>query len=68
MDECVAYLCERFGARVEEQTVRVENARFALPRELRQGPDPAIVPLPVAVPLGPAGPFPAVPAAPQVPQ
>jgi 4-hydroxy-3-methylbut-2-enyl diphosphate reductase len=63
VDECVAHLCQRFGARVDEQTVRVEHARFGLPRELRQKQDPTFVPLPAVVPLGPTSPSPPVPLA-----
>lgn len=35
VEECVAYLCERFGATVESRTVREEHVNFPLPRELR---------------------------------
>jgi 4-hydroxy-3-methylbut-2-enyl diphosphate reductase len=35
VQECVAYLCERFGAVAESRVVREEEVRFALPRELR---------------------------------
>jgi 4-hydroxy-3-methylbut-2-enyl diphosphate reductase len=33
--ECVAFLCDRFGAVAESRVVREEEVRFALPRELR---------------------------------
>jgi len=35
VEECVAYLQERFGASVETRTVREEHVSFPLPRELR---------------------------------
>jgi 4-hydroxy-3-methylbut-2-en-1-yl diphosphate reductase len=35
VEECVAYLKERFGATVESRTVREEHISFPLPRELR---------------------------------
>jgi 4-hydroxy-3-methylbut-2-enyl diphosphate reductase len=35
VEECVRHLCERFGATVEERTVREEHVSFPLPRELR---------------------------------
>jgi 4-hydroxy-3-methylbut-2-enyl diphosphate reductase len=35
VQECVAFLCERFGAVAESRVVREEEVRFALPRELR---------------------------------
>jgi 4-hydroxy-3-methylbut-2-enyl diphosphate reductase len=35
VDECVAELQRRFGARVETRTVREEHVSFPLPRELR---------------------------------
>jgi 4-hydroxy-3-methylbut-2-enyl diphosphate reductase len=35
VEECVAYLQERFGATVETRTVREEHVNFPLPRELR---------------------------------
>jgi 4-hydroxy-3-methylbut-2-enyl diphosphate reductase len=35
VQECVAYLRERFGAVVESRTVREEHVQFPLPRELR---------------------------------
>jgi 4-hydroxy-3-methylbut-2-en-1-yl diphosphate reductase len=35
VEECVAYLVERYGARIEQGTVREEHAQFALPVELR---------------------------------
>ncbi len=35
VQECVAFLCERFDAVVESRVVREEQVRFALPRELR---------------------------------
>jgi 4-hydroxy-3-methylbut-2-enyl diphosphate reductase len=35
VQECVAVLQERFGARVESRTIREEHVRFSLPRELR---------------------------------
>src|SRR5262245_23051186 len=35
VEECVAYLRERFGAAVESRTVREEHVSFPLPRELR---------------------------------
>jgi 4-hydroxy-3-methylbut-2-enyl diphosphate reductase len=33
--ECVAYLCDRFGATVEEHAGRPEHATFPMPRELQ---------------------------------
>lgn len=35
VQECVEYLCRRYGAEVEEITVRNENVYFQMPRELR---------------------------------
>jgi 4-hydroxy-3-methylbut-2-enyl diphosphate reductase len=35
VQECIAFLCERFGAVAESRVVREEEVRFALPRELR---------------------------------
>jgi len=35
VEECVAYLQQRFGATVESRTVREEHVSFPLPRELR---------------------------------
>jgi 4-hydroxy-3-methylbut-2-enyl diphosphate reductase len=35
VEECVAYLRDRFGASVESRTVREEHVSFPLPRELR---------------------------------
>jgi len=35
VEECVAYLRDRFGATVESRTVREEHISFPLPRELR---------------------------------
>ncbi|HMF18923.1 MAG TPA: 4-hydroxy-3-methylbut-2-enyl diphosphate reductase [Gemmataceae bacterium] len=35
VEECVAYLQERFGATVENRVVREEHVSFPLPRELR---------------------------------
>jgi 4-hydroxy-3-methylbut-2-enyl diphosphate reductase len=35
VQECVTFLCERFGAVAESRVVREEEVRFALPRELR---------------------------------
>jgi 4-hydroxy-3-methylbut-2-enyl diphosphate reductase len=35
VEECVAYLQKRYGARVESRTVREEHVSFPLPRELR---------------------------------
>jgi 4-hydroxy-3-methylbut-2-enyl diphosphate reductase len=35
VEECVAYLVNRYGARIEQGTVREEHAQFALPVELR---------------------------------
>jgi 4-hydroxy-3-methylbut-2-enyl diphosphate reductase len=35
VQECVAYLRDRFGATVESRTVREEHVSFPLPRELR---------------------------------
>jgi 4-hydroxy-3-methylbut-2-en-1-yl diphosphate reductase len=35
VQECVRYLQDRFGAELEERTVREEHVRFPLPRELR---------------------------------
>ena len=34
--ECVGFLKERFGAQVESRTIREEQVRFTLPRELCQ--------------------------------
>ena len=36
VQECVDLLKERFGARVESRTIREEQVRFILPKELRQ--------------------------------
>ena len=36
VQECVEFLKERFGARVESRTIREEQVRFILPKELRQ--------------------------------
>jgi 4-hydroxy-3-methylbut-2-enyl diphosphate reductase len=36
VEECLAYLRERFGATVEPRTIRDEEVYFPLPRELRQ--------------------------------
>jgi 4-hydroxy-3-methylbut-2-enyl diphosphate reductase len=35
VQECVAYLQNRFGAAVESRTIREEHVSFPLPRELR---------------------------------
>jgi 4-hydroxy-3-methylbut-2-enyl diphosphate reductase len=35
VEDCVNYLCERFGATVEARTIRNEDVHFPLPRELR---------------------------------
>jgi 4-hydroxy-3-methylbut-2-enyl diphosphate reductase len=35
VEECVSYLRDRFGAEVENRTVREEHVSFPLPRELR---------------------------------
>ena len=35
VQECVDYLCERYGATVEPRMIREENVHFPLPRELR---------------------------------
>lgn len=35
VEKCVAYLVERFGAKVEHRTIREEHVSFPLPRELR---------------------------------
>lgn len=35
VEECVAYLRDRFGATVESRTIREEHVSFPLPRELR---------------------------------
>jgi 4-hydroxy-3-methylbut-2-en-1-yl diphosphate reductase len=35
VEECVAYLVDRYGATIEQGTVREEHAHFALPVELR---------------------------------
>jgi 4-hydroxy-3-methylbut-2-enyl diphosphate reductase len=35
VEECVAYLVNRYNARIEQGTVREEHAQFALPVELR---------------------------------
>lgn len=35
VQECVTYLCERYGATVESRTIREEHVSFPLPRELR---------------------------------
>ncbi len=35
VEECVAYLREKFGATVESRTIRDEHVSFPLPRELR---------------------------------
>lgn len=37
VDQCLAYLCERFDARVEEVSIREEYAQFPLPLTLRGG-------------------------------
>ena len=34
VQECVAWLAERFGASVESRTIREENVRFQLPEPL----------------------------------
>ena len=35
VQDCVQWLCSRFGATVEERTIREENVYFPLPKELR---------------------------------
>jgi 4-hydroxy-3-methylbut-2-enyl diphosphate reductase len=35
VQDCIALLRDRFGAVLEQRTVREENVRFALPRALR---------------------------------
>jgi 4-hydroxy-3-methylbut-2-enyl diphosphate reductase len=35
VEECIAHLKERYGAAVENRTVREEHVSFPLPRELR---------------------------------
>src|SRR5262249_26528522 len=35
VEECVSYLCQRYGATVESRTIREEHVNFPLPRELR---------------------------------
>lgn len=35
VDECLAWLCEKFGAKIELRSIRTENVSFPLPRELR---------------------------------
>jgi 4-hydroxy-3-methylbut-2-enyl diphosphate reductase len=35
VEECVAALCDRYGATVETRTIREEHVSFPLPRELR---------------------------------
>ena len=35
VEECVAYLQQRYGASTETRTVREEHVSFPLPRELR---------------------------------
>jgi 4-hydroxy-3-methylbut-2-enyl diphosphate reductase len=35
VEDCVEYLCRRYGATVESRTVREEHVSFPLPRELR---------------------------------
>jgi 4-hydroxy-3-methylbut-2-enyl diphosphate reductase len=35
VEECLAYLIDRYGAKVEEYTIREEHAQFPLPVELR---------------------------------
>jgi 4-hydroxy-3-methylbut-2-enyl diphosphate reductase len=35
VQECISYLCERYGATVESRTIREEHVSFPLPRELR---------------------------------
>jgi len=36
VQECVTYLCDRYGATVENRTLRQEDVHFPLPRELRR--------------------------------
>jgi 4-hydroxy-3-methylbut-2-enyl diphosphate reductase len=36
VQECIAYLYDRFGASVESRSIREEDVHFPLPRELRQ--------------------------------
>lgn len=36
VQECIAYLKDRFGATVESRSIREEDVHFPLPRELRQ--------------------------------
>jgi 4-hydroxy-3-methylbut-2-en-1-yl diphosphate reductase len=39
VEECLAYLMDRYGAQVETHTIREEHAQFPLPVELRQAAD-----------------------------
>lgn len=36
VEECITFLVDRFGATVEESTIREEHVHFPLPRELRE--------------------------------
>lgn len=38
VQECVQYLCDKYGATVESRTVREEHVSFPLPKELRSLP------------------------------
>ncbi len=40
VEECLAYLMDRFGAKIEPHTLREEHAQFPLPIELRTAGDP----------------------------
>jgi 4-hydroxy-3-methylbut-2-enyl diphosphate reductase len=46
VQDCVAWLKERFGATVEERTIREEEVYFPLPKELRAAA--AAIQLPMA--------------------
>jgi 4-hydroxy-3-methylbut-2-enyl diphosphate reductase len=43
LQECVAYLQNRFGATVEARSIRDEDVHFPLPKELRGMADPRVV-------------------------
>jgi 4-hydroxy-3-methylbut-2-enyl diphosphate reductase len=36
VQECLAYLEERFEAKIETRSIREEDVHFSLPKELRQ--------------------------------
>ncbi len=55
IDECLAYLTEHFNAEIDEQVIRVESARFPLPRELQVETTGSVMALPAAAALEPAG-------------